>query len=131
VEQAVNGAARRLSEQKCARILADFVDDSGHALRDRLDAWRIEPTEYLMRWLWFVDGSSEPQCEARHNRTAYTTPGSRVIFICGSRLLKSRLSSSSPQAQFVIIHEVLHTLGLGENPPSSEAITRQVVRRCA
>jgi hypothetical protein len=32
--------------------------------------------------------------------------------------------------EIIIIHEVLHTLGLRENPPSSEEITRQVTRRC-
>jgi len=30
----------------------------------------------------------------------------------------------------VVIHEMLHALGLGENPPTSEEITRQVVKRC-
>jgi hypothetical protein len=32
--------------------------------------------------------------------------------------------------QMVVIHEVLHTLGLGENPPSSDQITRRVDLRC-
>jgi hypothetical protein len=30
----------------------------------------------------------------------------------------------------LIIHEELHSLGLGENPPSSQAITAQVIARC-
>jgi hypothetical protein len=30
----------------------------------------------------------------------------------------------------LIIHESLHTLGLGENPPSSSEITQHVERRC-
>ena len=29
-----------------------------------------------------------------------------------------------------LIHEALHTLGLGENPPSSTEITERVLRRC-
>ena len=29
-----------------------------------------------------------------------------------------------------LIHETLHTLGLGENPPSSEEITLRVESRC-
>jgi hypothetical protein len=28
------------------------------------------------------------------------------------------------------IHEILHTLGLEENPPSSSQITRRVLARC-
>jgi hypothetical protein len=34
------------------------------------------------------------------------------------------------EAEAILIHEILHTLGLGENPPSSAEITRQVWRRC-
>jgi hypothetical protein len=30
----------------------------------------------------------------------------------------------------LIIHEMLHTLGLGENPPSSREITQRVTERC-
>jgi hypothetical protein len=32
--------------------------------------------------------------------------------------------------ELVLIHELLHSLGLGENPPSSAEITRQVTKRC-
>jgi hypothetical protein len=30
----------------------------------------------------------------------------------------------------IVIHELLHALGLGENPPLSVEITGQVMRRC-
>ena len=30
----------------------------------------------------------------------------------------------------MIIHEILHSLGLSENPPSSDEITKQVLMRC-
>jgi len=30
----------------------------------------------------------------------------------------------------MVIHEVLHTLGLGENPPTSTEITLRVEGRC-
>jgi hypothetical protein len=30
----------------------------------------------------------------------------------------------------MIIHEELHSLGLGENPPDSKEITQQVIARC-
>jgi hypothetical protein len=30
----------------------------------------------------------------------------------------------------VILHEMLHTLGLGEDPPTSQEITAQVVAAC-
>jgi hypothetical protein len=34
-------------------------------------------------------------------------------------------------AEVYVIHEMLHTLGHGENPPTSHEITQKVVRRCA
>jgi hypothetical protein len=33
-------------------------------------------------------------------------------------------------AEFIVIHELLHTLGLGENPPTPQDITRRVKARC-
>jgi hypothetical protein len=32
--------------------------------------------------------------------------------------------------EIIVIHEFLHTLGLGENPPTSQAITQRVAIRC-
>jgi len=33
-------------------------------------------------------------------------------------------------ADVALIHESLHSLGLGENPPSSSEITSRVISRC-
>jgi hypothetical protein len=33
-------------------------------------------------------------------------------------------------AEATVIHEALHTLGLGENPPTSREITAGVLKRC-
>ena len=41
-----------------------------------------------------------------------------------------RNNRSPVRAQAIVIHEVLHTLGLGENPPSSTEITARVLARC-
>ena len=61
---------------------------------------------------------------------AYTAAGSRVVFVCGRRF--QDLWRREPwMAKIVVIHEALHTLGLGENPPSSEQITQRVRDRCA
>ena len=43
--------------------------------------------------------------------------------------LEGRVTLSA-LARAVIIHEALHSLGLGENPPSSQAITARVLNRC-
>jgi hypothetical protein len=42
-----------------------------------------------------------------------------------------RLQRDQPgRAKILVIHEVLHTLGLGDNPPSSAEITERVEARC-
>jgi hypothetical protein len=46
-----------------------------------------------------------------------------------SRFAKVQIENPS-LSEFMVIHEMLHTLGLGENPPSSFEITEQVRRRC-
>jgi hypothetical protein len=42
-----------------------------------------------------------------------------------------RLAAAEPgRAESIVSHEVLHTLGLAENPPTSDDITAAVERRC-
>jgi hypothetical protein len=59
---------------------------------------------------------------------AFTTPGSRVVRVCGDELM--RPSRHPDDIVAMVIHETLHTLGLPENPPSSVEITRRVLARC-
>ena len=60
---------------------------------------------------------------------AYTSPLSRVVHLC-PHFLDNELERPA-FAQAVVIHEMLHTLGLGEDPPSSREITDRVRRACA
>ena len=60
---------------------------------------------------------------------ALTAPGSRVVYVCG-RLFQEVAARSAARAEIVVLHEALHTLGLGENPPDSLKITRRVGERC-
>ena len=75
-----------------------------------------------------ADGDAA-RCSADQRMVAYTAPGNRVIWICGERFA-DRFASSARRGAVLLIHELLHTLGLGENPPSSAAITDAVARRC-
>lgn len=126
VRLAVHGAARRLGEPACAAVLADFQDGSGLPLGDRLAEAGSDPASYA-RSTFFYDGSSEGPCR-RPRVYAFTTPGSRVVRACPAL---GRLAGADPgRAEAVVIHELLHTLGLGEGPPSSEEITAAVERRC-
>jgi hypothetical protein len=47
-----------------------------------------------------------------------------------SAIFRERLRHHSADAEAALIHEALHTLGLGENPPSPRAIQDRVYERC-
>jgi hypothetical protein len=126
VRRAVHGASRLLDEPACAAVLDDLRDAAGRALRARLEELDVDASSYV-RLVLFYDGSNDAPC--RRPRTyAFTTAGSRVVRACAAL---GRLAASAPsQAEAVVIHEVLHTLGLGENPPASDEITALVETRC-
>jgi hypothetical protein len=58
-----------------------------------------------------------------------TTPGNRIVLLCGSKF--SSLIRREPATLWVtILHEELHSVGLGENPPTPAEISRVVAQRC-
>jgi hypothetical protein len=124
---AVLGAHRRLQQPACRGLFAEFSDASGRTLQENLDAIGETGATYPALIL-FADGTGRPRCREREV-FAFTTPGSRVVHICG-RQLKDLADRSPVRAQAIVIHELLHTLGLGEKPPSSTEITARVLARC-
>jgi hypothetical protein len=126
VERALAGARRRLEQPGCRRLLSEFHDQRGRPLGDALGAEGRHGSDYLARLL-FYDGEGQPQCR-RQATLAFTRPGSPVILLCGRFLKVSRVDPELAEA--VLIHEALHSLGLGENPPTSAEITARVLNRC-
>jgi hypothetical protein len=124
---AVLGAHRRLQQPACRELFAEFSDAAGRTLQENLDAMGESAATYPSLIL-FADGTGRSRCRER-DVFAFTTPGSRVVHVCG-RQLKGLAERSPVRAQAIVIHEVLHTLGLGENPPSSTEITARVLARC-
>jgi hypothetical protein len=129
LERALAGAVLLLLESaECRRIFADFRDGAGAPLRDRLDRLGVTAPDYLTLVV-FADGSALRACHGT-DVMAVTAPGSRVVRVCGPRF--SAAQARSPErAELVVLHEALHTLGLGENPPDSLEITRRVGERCS
>jgi len=128
VERALAGAARRLESLECRRILSDFRDGAGAPLQDRLDAVGVSARDYLSL-IVFADGSGRRSCQGT-DIMAVTAPGSRVVYVCGRHFLEAHQRSAA-NAEVVVLHEALHTLGLGENPPDPLGISRRVAERCA
>jgi len=128
VERAILGAQVRLDRPGCRQVFTDFTDASGQPLLATLDATGLRAADYVVERVWFVDGSDTPQCLKATETAAFTEAGSKVVHVCASRFAK--LAHQTTAAEVLIIHELLHTLGLGENPPSSAEITHRVTSRC-
>jgi len=130
VERARAGALKRLESEECRKVFADFKDAQGRTLQQNLEEWSPSPAEYI-GLVPFVDGSSQALC--RRTKTALVaTPGVRRVFVCHA-FAEFQLRQPGV-AESMVIHEILHTLGLGEAPqpgaPTSVEITQRVEARC-
>lgn len=128
VNDALDGAVRRLARPQCQQLFTDFADPAGHALSDTLAASGKTAGESLAD-LYFVEGDGSPQCRANDWTAAFTVPRSRVIYVCGTQFA-DRFALKTSGGEILLIHELLHALGLGENPPTSAHITDAVRTRC-
>jgi hypothetical protein len=126
VRMAREGAVQRLAQPRCAQVFADFADADGNPLQERLDAYRLTAPEYLAL-VYFADGLERGRC-GDQGVLATATPGGRVVSVC-SRFARAYRENST-WGEIVLIHEALHTLGLGENPPSSSEISARVSAAC-
>ena len=108
---ALAGSAGWLAKPGCRSVLEEFRDQSGILLSDKIAELGIDLVTYLER-LRFRDGSLAPPC-AKPTTVMFTTPGSKVVFVCG-RQLERMARQDRGLLSVLVIHEVLHTLGLGE-----------------
>jgi hypothetical protein len=74
------------------------------------------------------EGSEQKVCSAR-GILAATQPGHGVVHIRAEQFRRT-LQRNPYEAENIIIHEMLHTLGLGENPPAPAEIGARIVSRC-
>jgi hypothetical protein len=125
---AVRGAHRRLADPGCQAVFSDFTESSGRKLQDVLDE-RGETGQSHLRRLFFYDGVEARSCRVAPGALAFTAPGSHVVLVC-NQWFREAFATNPSKVEAAIIHESLHTLGLGENPPSSHEITARVMERC-
>lgn len=127
---AIQGAARLLADPDCQQLLTDFSDARGNRLAANLQASGQTAADYLQN-LSFVDASGQPPCTKYDVIAAFTSAHSRTIYVCGSRFENPYFGLNGPYGEMVIIHEMLHSLGLEENPPTSRDITARIRKRCS
>jgi hypothetical protein len=123
LRRGLDEAFHLLDQPLCQTLLDEWHDVDRRPLRDRLRSLGMDIQQYLP----FVH-FAEARLTCR-DRMAYTAPGSRVVYVCPGPV--ERAARENPRyLAAVLIHETLHTLGLGENPPTSSEITERVLRRC-
>lgn len=129
VDRSLPKGAEKLDQAKCAALLDTLTYGSGTPLRAMMNARGYQnPGQYLQQAMSYLNGFDAGKCNG--SNVAYTTPFSRTIYVCG------KLDDySDTMAASLLIHEMLHSLGLPENPPtdgamSSSQITAKVVEAC-
>jgi hypothetical protein len=127
VRFAILRAYEALENPRCEQIFLDFQDSSGRTLQERLDSLSETGQSHLAGMLFYEGWNGRP-CPSPQT-FAMTIPGSRVVYFCG-RKFASMIGRDPSALRVAILHEELHSLGLGENPPSSEEISRRVALRC-
>jgi hypothetical protein len=126
LERATKGAGKRLEGSKCRQVLSDFRDPSGHTIEENLTLLDETPRSYLSR-ITFREGRDD-RCRNRAT-LAFTNVHGREVFICAPQFWQV-YQTDPVHVEVLLIHEMLHTLGLGENPPSSVQINERVRKRC-
>jgi hypothetical protein len=128
VREAALAASRMLATAECQQVLSDFEAYVGGELQATLQERQATPESYMQQ-IVFYDGSRNKRCAAE-GVLAFTAPGSFVVFVCPAELKAQARRGNYRLIEASLIHEMLHSLGLGENPPSAREITRGVLARC-
>lgn len=127
VQRSLDRAQARLERTQCQRVFTDFQDESGRPLQEALSRLGRSGAEHLGSLL-FYDGDGQARCRSTR-ALAFTWTGSTVVFVCAQQFLAAARRDPI-LADAALIHESLHSLGLGENPPTSSDITARVISRC-
>jgi hypothetical protein len=127
VQRTLEGAFVRLGRTGCQQIFEEFHDGAGRPLQAALDDLGMTGQGYLGLVI-FYDGSRHARCTIEGN-LAVAFIGMRIVYVCPEQFRRKAWRDPG-LAESIVIHEMLHSLGLGENPPSSQEITSRVTKRC-
>jgi hypothetical protein len=126
LDRAVREAAQRLERPECGEVLSDFSDVDGRTIREKLEVTGETPRRYLTR-IRFRE-VLDRRCDDS-KRLAFAIVGSPDVFVCATQFWQQYQQYPS-YVEALIIHEMMHTLGLRENPPSSMEINAKILNRC-
>lgn len=127
LERTLALALLKLDSESCQSVFSEFRDGSERTLQERLAATGRDRRE-LLDGISFRDGSGYRVCQDSMV-LAWTHAGGTVIYLCPDQFSRAAFMNREMTAN-ILIHEGLHCLGLGENPPASGVITAMVGARC-
>ena len=128
IRHALNQATAVLRGPRCQALFTEFRDQRGRLLAEGLAALATDAPTYL-GWIQFHDGSEGRPCRNGSGALAYAEPGSRIVRVC-SRAIERGGWQEPDYLTVIVIHEMFHTLGMGENPPTTEEISARIRKHC-
>src|SRR5262245_31336740 len=125
VQWSLNIAAKQLRQAECLKVFAEFRLPDGSTPLHNLEQTGLSAEEFLASLEW-ESGALSGRCEP--GALLATTRQARRISVCPgfAKIVASRPAFGAT----LLIHEQLHALGLGENPPLSTYITARVFHWC-
>jgi hypothetical protein len=125
LQWSVGIAAQQLRRPECLKAFAEFQLDDGSTPLGKLEATGLTAEEHLATLEW-ESGATSGRCAP--GALLATVRNGRRVSVCPGF---AKIVASQPGfGATLIIHEQLHALGLGENPPTSTYITTRVYHRC-
>jgi hypothetical protein len=118
-------ASQQLRRSECLKAFAEFQLADGTTPLEKLEATGLTAEEHLATLEW-ESGATSGRCAP--GALLATVRNGRRVTVCPGF---AKVVASQPSfGATLVIHEQLHALGLGENPPTSTYITTRVYHRC-
>jgi hypothetical protein len=135
---AVKDAKSKLATTECQKLLDDYTRRDGKTLRQYLDqitgakgGQHYSPSTWLSVHVMFRTGDGEQQCRGNDVPAFVPYPGNKAIYLCDQKFK----DANARDRTVTVLHEMLHTLGLGEAGtsvpgPTGTSINQKVKERC-
>jgi len=137
VDAAITRAVSKLANPTCAAVFSRFTNhvppfSDNETAQDVLSRHNLSPQEWMTQRMIFYGGAGQARCQGSASYAFVPSPGSRIVRVCDNYL---SLRPMPGEAANTLIHEALHTLGLGESPghqnqPTSTQIAAAVREAC-
>jgi hypothetical protein len=117
VGQSITSANTKLDKAPCIGMFSTLKNGAGTTLDAVLAAKGYSAKNWLNEGISILNGSYDGACSSG-TASAYTTIGGTKVYACA--VFKNLTTG---QGAVRLIHEVLQTLGLQENPPFTSAMS--------